>query len=53
MSSRATDFAPEAFTEPVAALARVCEIYGRAVTHLRHGPQRYVNGEDVGRHVRA
>ncbi|MER2553517.1 MAG: AMP nucleosidase, partial [Thauera sp.] len=53
MSSRATDFAPEAFTEPVAALARVCEIYGRAVTHLRHGLQRYVNGEDVGRHVRA
>jgi len=46
-------YAPQHFNDPDAALARVQEIYGASVHHLRDSLQRFVAGEDVGRHVRA
>ncbi|NMG65993.1 AMP nucleosidase [Azoarcus indigens] len=46
-------YAPQHFNDPAAALARVQEIYGASVHHLRDSLQRFVAGEDVGRHVRA
>ena len=46
-------FAPARFDDATAALARVREIHSAGVAHLRDALQRYVSGEDIGRHVRA
>ena len=46
-------FAPSRFDDPVAAMARVSEIYDSGVSHLRNALQRFVAGDSVGRHVRA
>ncbi len=46
-------FAPARFDDAAAALARVSEIHAAGVAHLRDALQRYVSGEDIGRHVRA
>ena len=46
-------FAPAHFDNAAAALARVQEIHSAGVAHLRDALQRYVSGEDIGRHVRA
>ena len=46
-------FAPARFDDATAALARVQEIHSAGVAHLRDALQRYVSGEDIGRHVRA
>ena len=46
-------FAPARFDNAAAALARVHEIHSAGVAHLRDALQRYVSGEDIGRHVRA
>ncbi|TAH46026.1 MAG: AMP nucleosidase [Betaproteobacteria bacterium] len=45
--------APARFHEPALALERVRGIYDASVAHLRGALQRYVAGDDVGRHVRA
>ena len=44
--------APARFHDPAAALERVRSIYDASIAHLRAALQRYVAGEDVGRHVR-
>ncbi|ENO87211.1 AMP nucleosidase [Thauera linaloolentis] len=46
-------FAPSHFDDAAAALARVREIHAASAGHLRDALQRYVAGEDIGRHVRA
>ena len=48
-----TFIAPARFTDPVAALARVREIYDSSIAHLRSAMQRFVAGESLGGHVRA
>ena len=53
MNGHAPHFDVEDFADPAAALARVHEIYDLAVEHLRRGLQHYVDGADIGRHVRA
>ena len=53
MNGHAPHFEVEDFADPAAALARVHEIYALAVDHLRRGLQHYVDGTDIGRHVRA
>ncbi|ANQ83209.1 AMP nucleosidase [Azoarcus olearius] len=53
MSPDAPYFAPERFDDAAAALARVATIYDASVNHLRTTLQRFVAGEDIGRHVRA
>ena len=53
MNGHAPHFDVEDFADPAAALARVHEIYDLAVDHLRRGLQHYVDGADIGRHVRA
>ena len=53
MNGHAPHFEVEDFADPAAALTRVREIYERAVDHLRRGLQHYVDGADIGRHVRA
>ena len=53
MNGHAPHFEVEDFADPAAALARVHEIYDLAVDHLRRGLQHYVDGADIGRHVRA
>ncbi|HRP26480.1 AMP nucleosidase, partial [Thauera sp.] len=53
MNGHAPHFELEDFADPAAALERVREIYELAVDHLRRGLQHYVDGADVGRHVRA
>ena len=45
--------APARFTDPVAALARVREIYDSSIAHLRLAMQRFVAGESLPGHVRA
>jgi AMP nucleosidase len=45
--------APARFDDASAALERVRSIYETSVGHLRDALQRFVAGEDVGRHVRA
>jgi hypothetical protein len=53
MNGHAPHFDVEDFADPAAALARAHEIYDLAVEHLRRGLQHYVDGADIGRHVRA
>jgi len=53
MYSEPTFVAPALFDDPAAALERVCAIYDAGVAHLRAALQRFVAGEDDGRHVRA
>ena len=48
-----TFIAPARFTDPVAALARVREIYDSSIAHLRLAMQRFVAGESLPGHVRA
>ena len=45
--------APSQFTDPVAALAKVREIYDSSLAHLREAMQRFVAGETLPGHVRA
>jgi AMP nucleosidase len=45
--------APARFTDPVAALARVREIYDSSLSHLREAMKRFVAGETLPGHVRA
>ena len=45
--------APTRFTDAEAALAQVQAIYRSSVDHLRGSLQRFVAGQDDGRHVRA
>jgi len=45
--------APARFTDPLAALARVREIYDSSIAHLRSAMQRFVAGERLPGHVRA
>ena len=47
MSNTPPFFAPGRFDDPVAALARVQEIYAASVAHLRAALQRYVAGEAI------
>ena len=53
ISTDAPYFAPTRFDDADAAMARVRDIYQSSVDYLRQALQRYVAGEDVGRHVRA
>ncbi len=53
MSSVPLFIAPARFDDADAALAQVQAIYKSSVEHLRGALQRFVAGEDVGRHVRA
>jgi AMP nucleosidase len=48
-----TFIAPARFTDPMAALARVREIYDGGIDHLRDAMQRFVAGETLPGHVRA
>ncbi|MCF8168725.1 MAG: AMP nucleosidase [Rhodoferax sp.] len=48
-----TFIAPARFSDPVAALAQVTEIYDSSVQHLRQAMQRFVSGDDMAGHVRA
>jgi AMP nucleosidase len=48
-----TFIAPARFTDPVAALARVREIYDSSIAHLRLAMQRFVAGERLPGHARA
>ena len=48
-----TFIAPARFADPVAALARVREIYDSSIAHLRLSMQRFVAGESLPGHVRA
>ncbi len=43
----------QSFTDAASALAHVGTIYNAGVAHLRDSLQRFVAGEDLGRHVRA
>ena len=45
--------APAHFDDPAAALEQVRTIYNASINHLRECLQRFVNGEDLGAHVRA
>jgi AMP nucleosidase len=44
---------PAQFDDPLSALAQVRKIYEASVAHLRDALRRFVNGEDLGHHVRA
>ena len=43
----------QSFTDAASALAHVGTIYNAGIAHLRDSLQRFVAGEDLGRHVRA
>ncbi len=45
--------APSRFNDPVAALAKVREIYDNSIAHLREAMQRFLAGEVLPGHVRA
>jgi AMP nucleosidase len=45
--------APLRFTDPASALAQVERIYDSSIGHLRQAMQRFVNGDDSFKHVRA
>ena len=53
MSHLPAFIAPARFTDPIAALARVREIYDSSIAHLRSAMQRFVAGERLPGHVRA
>ncbi len=53
MSLDAPYYAPEHFDDAAAALARAAAIYDTGIAHLRAALQRFVAGDDLGRHVRA
>lgn len=46
-------FAPERFSDPDLALARVTRIYDESLAHLRDALHRFVGGDDLTQHVRA
>ena len=53
MTSQLPFIAPQRFTDPEQALAQVHRIYDSSIAHLRQAMQDFVNGEAIGRHVRA
>jgi AMP nucleosidase len=53
MTSEPLFIAPARYDDAAAALAQVQAIYRTSVEHLRGALQRFVAGEDDGRHVRA
>jgi AMP nucleosidase len=54
LSLLTSDFtASERFTDPAAALDKVCAIYDQSIGHLRAHMQRYVAGDELHERVRA